>query len=52
MRKIIDKAQVEFVSASRVGKLGCAAFLEEGDLAVDTDGSKQRRYKSGHEILR
>ena len=50
--KIINKAQVEFVSASRVGKLRCAAFFEEGDLAVDTDGSKQRRYKSGNEVLR
>jgi hypothetical protein len=40
MRKVIDQAQVEFVCASGVFKLRRAAFLKEGDLAVDANGSK------------
>jgi hypothetical protein len=50
--EVRDKAEVEFVSTSGVGKLRRAAFLEEGDFSVDTDSGKQWRYKSGHEILR
>jgi hypothetical protein len=52
MVKIVDETQVEFVCASRVRKLGRAAFLEERNLAIYADGGKQRRYEAGNEILR
>ena len=52
MIEIVDETQVQFVCASRVCVLGCAAFLEEGDLAIYPDSSKQRRYKARNEILR
>jgi len=51
MTKIVDEAQVEFVCASGVRE-SCAAFLEEGHLAILTEGGKQRRYKTGNEVLR
>ena len=51
MVKIIDKTQVEFVCTSRVLKLRCSVFLEEGHLSVYTDCSKQRRYKARDEVL-
>jgi len=52
MIKIVDETQVELIRASRVGELRRAAFLEEGDLAVYSDGGKQRRHKAGNEVLR
>jgi hypothetical protein len=51
MIKIIDETQVEFVCASRVLKLRRSVFLEERNLAVYTDRSKQRRHKTRDEVL-
>jgi hypothetical protein len=50
--EIVDETQVELIRASRVGELRRAAFLEEGDLAIYSDGGKQRRHKAGNEVLR
>ncbi len=49
--KIVDETQVEFICASRVRKLRCATLLEEGDLAIYTDGGKQWRHKAGNKVL-
>lgn len=51
MVKIVDETQVEFVCASRIRKLGRAAFLEERDLSIYAYGCKQRGYKAGDEKL-
>jgi hypothetical protein len=51
MVKIVGETQVEFVCASRVLKLRRAEFLEERDLAVFSDGGKQRRYETRDEVL-
>ena len=49
--KIVDQAQVEFICASGVRE-SCATFLKEGQLAILTEGGKQRGYKTGNEVLR
>jgi NADPH-dependent glutamate synthase beta subunit-like oxidoreductase len=51
MVKIVGETQVEFVCASRVRKLRRAELLEERDLAVFTNGCKQRRYETRDEVL-
>jgi hypothetical protein len=51
MVEIIDETQVEFVCAGRVLKLRRSVFLEERYLAIYTDGSKERRYETGDEVL-
>ena len=51
MVKIVDEAQVEFVSATRVLVLRSTTFLEEGHFAIYTERGKQRGYKAGDEVL-
>ena len=51
MVEIINETQVEFVCAGRVLKLRRSVFLEERYLAIYTDGSKERRYETGDEVL-
>jgi hypothetical protein len=51
MIKIVDETEIEFVCASRVGKLRGATFLEEGDLSIYAESGKQRRYESRNEVL-
>jgi hypothetical protein len=52
MRKIVGKAQVQFVRASGVVELGRGAIRKKGDLAIDADGGKPCRCKSWNEVLR
>lgn len=51
MVKIVGETQVEFVCTSRILELRRAELLEERDLAVFTDGCKQRRYETRDEVL-
>jgi hypothetical protein len=51
MIKIVDETEIEFVCASRVGKLRGAALLEEGNLSIFAEGGKQWRYESRNEVL-
>ena len=52
MRKIVGKAQVQFVRASGVVELGRGAIRKKGDLAIDADGGKPCRCKSWNKVLR
>jgi hypothetical protein len=51
MIKIVDETQVQFVCSSRVLKLRRAKFLEERDLAIFTEGGKQRWYEARDKVL-